>query len=76
MRVRIDSELCQGHQMCAIVAPKLFGSDDEGFGRVLGDGVLGDGVLNGGEVAPELASDARRAAESCPEQAVIVEPHR
>lgn len=40
MRVRVDSELCQGHQMCAIVAPDLFGSDDEGFGRLLGGGVL------------------------------------
>ena len=35
MRVRIDAELCQGHQMCAIRAPELFGSDDEGYGTVL-----------------------------------------
>ena len=35
MHVRIDAELCQGHQMCAIRAPELFGSDDEGYGTVL-----------------------------------------
>lgn len=63
MRVRIDDDLCQGHQMCAIVAPELFGSDEEGNGVVLIDG----------EVPPELEEDAEKAAASCPEQAVIVE---
>ena len=63
MRVRIDAELCQGHQMCAIRAPELFGSDDEGYGTVLVDG----------EVPAELEAGARQALTSCPERAVIVE---
>ena len=62
MRVRIDAELCQGHQMCAIRAPELFGSDDEGYGTVL----LAD-------VPAELEASARQAVASCPERAVIVE---
>lgn len=54
---------CQGHQMCAILAPDLFGSDDEGYGTVLIDG----------EVPVAREEDARRAAASCPELAVLVE---
>lgn len=63
MKIRIDMERCQGHQMCAIVAPEVFGSDDEGYGTVLIDG----------EVPIEQEELARRAAASCPEQAVVVE---
>ncbi len=63
MRVRIDPVLCQGHQMCAILAPELFGADDEGYGVVLGDG----------EVPPDHEVAARKAWSSCPEGAVIVE---
>lgn len=63
MRVSIDQELCQGHQMCAIVAPELFGSDEVGNGVVLVDGV----------VSEDLEDDAEKAAASCPEHAVIVE---
>jgi ferredoxin len=63
MKVRIDAELCQGHQMCAIQAPEVFGSDE------MGDGV----VLIEGEVPAEHEAAARRSAGSCPERAVIVE---
>ncbi len=63
MRVRIDSELCQGHQMCAILAPDVFDADEEGYGIVTGDG----------QVPTELEEDVRQAASSCPEGAVIVE---
>ena len=63
MRVRIDADLCQGHQMCAIRAPELFGSDDEGYGTVL----ITD------DVPAELEDSARQAVTSCPERAVIVE---
>ena len=62
MKVRIDAEMCQGHQMCAIVAPALFGADDEGYGITLVDG----------EIPGELEADARTAQNSCPERAVIV----
>ena len=63
MRVRIDAELCQGHQMCAIRAPEVFGADDEGYGTVLIDG----------DVPAELEASARAAVTSCPERAVLVE---
>ena len=63
MRVRIDAELCQGHQMCAIRAPEVFGSDDEGYGTVLIEG----------ELPTDLEGSARQAASACPERAVIVE---
>ena len=49
--------------MCAIRAPELFGSDDEGYGTVLVDG----------DVPAELEASARQALTSCPERAVIVE---
>ena len=63
MRVRIDDEQCQGHQMCAIRAPELFGSDDEGNGV----------VLISGDVPAELEDAARKAVASCPERAITVE---
>jgi ferredoxin len=63
MRVRIDAELCQGHQMCAIRAPEVFGSDDEGYGTVLIEG----------DLPVELEDSARQAANACPERAVLVE---
>jgi ferredoxin len=60
VKVRIDPRLCQGHGRCYDLAPALFGDDDEGYGRVLGDG----------DVAPEAERDARLAALNCPEHAI------
>ncbi|MDF5754269.1 ferredoxin [Spongiactinospora sp. TRM90649] len=62
MRVRIDDRLCQGHGRCYDIAPGLFGEDDEGYGKVLGDG----------EVTPELEQAARLAVANCPERAVEI----
>jgi ferredoxin len=64
MRVRVDGERCHGHQMCAIAAPLVFGSDDYGNAVVLVEG----------ELSSELEADALRAAGNCPEHAVIIEP--
>ena len=63
MKVRIDSERCQGHGRCYDLAASLFGDDDEGYGLVLGDGT----------VPPGLADDARLAALNCPEHAIDLE---
>jgi ferredoxin len=63
MRVQIDADRCQGHQMCAIRAPELFGSDDEGYGIVLVEG----------DVPADQEDNARQAMTSCPERAVLVE---
>lgn len=60
MKVRINSQLCQGHGRCYDLAPGLFGDDDEGYGRVLGDGI----------VPPGKEQDARLAVANCPERAV------
>jgi ferredoxin len=60
MKVQIDPGRCQGHGRCYDLAPGLFGDDDEGYGKVLGDGV----------VPPEAERDARLAALNCPEHAI------
>lgn len=60
MRLRIDSERCQGHGRCYDLAPDLFGEDEEGFGQVIGDG----------PVPGERERDARLAVANCPEQAI------
>ena len=60
MKVRIDSTCCQGHGRCYDLAPGLFGEDDEGYGKVLGEGA----------VPPDQEQDARLAALNCPEHAI------
>jgi ferredoxin len=60
--VQIDSGSCQGHGRCYDLAPALFGDDDEGYGKVLGDGV----------VPPGREHDARLAESNCPERAISV----
>lgn len=62
MRVRIDSEKCQGHGRCYDLAPDLFGDDEEGFGQVLGDGT----------VPPDKERQANLAAANCPERAIEI----
>jgi ferredoxin len=60
IRVRIDAEKCQGHQVCATMMPALFDCDDLGYGVVVGDGV----------VVP--SPDLERVVANCPEQAIVV----
>jgi ferredoxin len=60
MKVQINPELCQGHGRCYDLAPGLFGADDEGYGKVLGDGT----------VPADLEKDADLAVLNCPEQAI------
>jgi ferredoxin len=62
MKVRINSDVCQGHGRCYDLAPDLFGDDEEGFGQVLGDGVI----------PPDRERDARIAVANCPERAIEV----
>ena len=62
MKIQIGSDRCQGHGRCYDLAPGLFGDDDEGYGKVLGDGV----------VPPRLEDDARHAALNCPENAIAL----
>ena len=60
MKVRINTQLCQGHGRCYDLAPSLFGDDEEGYGQVLGDGI----------VPPDNEQDARLAVANCPERAI------
>jgi ferredoxin len=60
VKIQIGAERCQGHGRCYDRAPDLFGEDDEGYGKVLGDGV----------VPPAQERDARLAAANCPERAI------
>lgn len=63
MRVRVDEGTCQGHTLCAMAAPDVFGlRDEDGHAYVLVT-----------EFTTELIESARRAALTCPEQAIIVE---
>ncbi len=64
MNVRIENDRCQGHQMCAIAAPEVFGSDD------YGNAVL---LIDGNNVPEALQAKTRRAAGNCPELAIIIE---
>jgi len=60
VNLEIDSVRCHGHGRCYDLAPGLFGEDDEGYGKVLGDGTL----------SPDEEDDARLAALNCPEGAI------
>ncbi|MFG1863275.1 ferredoxin [Microbispora bryophytorum] len=62
MKVQIDPERCQGHGRCYDLSPDLFTEDDEGYGRVAGDGLVPEGA--------ERA--ARVAASNCPEKAIVL----
>jgi len=62
MRVVVEESKCQGHTLCAMTAPKLFGlRDDDGHSYVLVD-----------EVPADEETAARRAVESCPERAISI----
>ena len=62
MRVMVDAQMCHGHQMCAIAAPEIFGSDDLGYAVVL----IND------EIPEHLVAKVRRAEANCPERAIVI----
>ena len=64
MKVRIEDDRCHGHQMCAIAAPEVFGSDDYGNAILL---------IDGDDVPAALQAKTRRAEGNCPERAITIE---
>jgi len=60
MKVKVDRELCSGVSNCVAIAPTVFKLDDENKAVVLDPGSVDEGTL-------------MEAAESCPENAIIVE---
>jgi ferredoxin len=63
VKVRVDTEKCQGHNRCFVVAPELFELDDYGYAH----------EVNDGEVLPSLEEKARLAVQNCPERAIFIE---
>ncbi len=63
MKVRVDPQRCQGHTLCAMIAPEMF---------VLSD-VDGSSSAVCEVVPPDQEDLVREAAHSCPEQAISIE---
>jgi ferredoxin len=63
VRIRVDSDRCEGHGRCYSLAPALVEPDDVGDARIIGDG----------SVSPDEEANARQAEANCPERAVILE---
>jgi ferredoxin len=64
MKAEIDTAKCVGHGQCYATAPEVFEDDDDGYGRVLGNG----------QVAPADEEAAHRGAGNCPEAAITLSP--
>jgi len=62
VKVSLDYDSCHGHQMCAIAAPEVFGSDEIGNAK----------VLITGEIPAALHAKVRRAESNCPERAITI----
>lgn len=63
MKVSVDGSRCQGHTLCAMIAPDSFQLDDvDGHASPTSD------------VVPADQEDAvKEAVHSCPEQAIVIE---
>lgn len=62
MKVWVDPERCQGHTLCAMIAPESFQlSDIDGTSSAIDEAVPAD-----------REDQVREAARSCPEQAIMI----
>lgn len=62
MKVWVDPERCQGHTLCAMIAPDSFElSDIDGSSSAVNEVVPAD-----------QEGKVREAAHSCPEQAIMI----
>jgi ferredoxin len=62
VKVWVDSERCQGHTLCSMIAPDSFQlSDIDGSSSAIDELVPAD-----------KEAQVREAAHSCPEQAIII----
>jgi len=64
VKVYVDPERCQGHTLCAMLAPQLFQLDD----------IDGHAKAVDGEIPADLEDKAHEAIRSCPEQAISIIP--
>ena len=66
MKVWVDPERCQGHTLCAMIAPDVFElSDVDGSASAVSE-----------FVPPDQEDLVREAAGSCPEQAIVIDDAR
>lgn len=63
MKVSVDGTRCQGHTLCSMIAPDSFVLDD----------VDGHASPVSEIVPPDQEDAVREAAQSCPEQAIVIE---
>ena len=63
VRVYVQEDVCQGHTLCYMAAPEVFDLREED----------GHAFVKVAELTPELLEAAKRAALTCPEQAIVVE---
>lgn len=63
MRIKVDSEKCEGHNRCFVVAAELFELDDSGYAK----------EVNDGKVPTDLEEKARLAVTNCPELAIVID---
>ena len=63
MKVFVDSERCQGHTLCAMIAPDSFELSD----------IDGTSSPTSESVPADQEDVVREAALSCPEQAISIE---
>lgn len=61
-KVRVDEERCIGAGQCVLRAPRIFDQRD--------DGIV---VLLDATPPPELHDAARKAADLCPAEAIVIE---
>lgn len=62
MKVKVDGTRCQGHTLCAMIAPKVFELDD----------VDGHASPVSEDVPADQEEAVREAVRSCPEQAISI----
>jgi ferredoxin len=62
MKVRVDPERCQGHTLCAMIAPKVFQLNEiDGHSSAINE-----------EVPADQEEKASEAAHTCPERAISI----
>ena len=66
MKVHVDTSRCQGHTLCAMIAPEFFELDE----------VDGHSCPVSETVPSHLEEQVREAVRSCPEQAIVIDDDR
>jgi ferredoxin len=62
VKVQVDPERCQGHTLCAMIAPDVFTLDD----------VDGHSTALDSEVPADQEAKVAEAIRTCPEQAISI----